>query len=242
MVDKASPIVLFLKKFIKRYHRLEISGIENITDGSAIIAPNHAGAMDLDIICLSCVLDRWIHILYWDKYYYFPVWGRFIRKFNTVPLNLDKGLDEDTKTLLLDEYFNKGKLVGIFPEGTTASFFEGYRIGRFYPGVIRLAEMSGAPIIPTAIVGIAEAAPLLFYATKIKKGIRDLPVPFPFIFPLKIKICFGKPILWQRKKKMDKEEYFKAAEKIRIEVVKLVKGTIGKSKRLLPNPEYEAIN
>ena len=172
-------------------------------------------------MCLSCALDRWIHILYWDRYYYTPVWGDFIRNFNAIPLSLERGLDEEMKSFLLEKYFNKGKLVGIFPEGTSATFFEGYRIGKFYPGVIRLAELGGAPIIPTAIVGVAEAAPLLFYAAVGVKGIRDPPFALPMLLPTKIKISFGEPVFWQRRK-MSKEEYYEAAEEIRREVVELV--------------------
>jgi 1-acyl-sn-glycerol-3-phosphate acyltransferase len=222
---KKDCIAPIFRKFIKKYHRLEVKGTENIPDGSAIIAPNHSGAMDWDTVCLSCALDRWIHILYWDRYYNAPIWGDFIRNFNVIPLSLERGLDEEMRGLLLEEYFRKGKLVGIFPEGTSATLFEGYRIGKFYPGVIRLAEFSGAPIIPTAIVGIAEAAPILFYTAVDEKGIRDPPFAPPLLFPVKIKIRFGEPIFWRSEKKMDRNEYYKAAEEIRREVVKLVQKT-----------------
>lgn len=215
-------VVRLFRRFFQTYHRLEVRGTKNLPPGSAIFAPNHSGGLDWDVLCLRCALERPVHILYWDKYYHAALWGDLIRKFGVIPLNLERGLDGEARDLLAARYFRKGKWVAIFPEGTSATLFEGYRVGKFYPGVSRLAEMSGAPIVPTAIVGAAEAVPLLGYTGVDSTGARDPPLALPLVFPSKIRIKFGEPIPVEPGPR-SKEEHYRIAAQVREEVVGLIR-------------------
>ncbi|MHA1233392.1 MAG: hypothetical protein ACTSPQ_22445 [Candidatus Helarchaeota archaeon] len=72
---------IFLRHLIpwilRYYNRLRIYGIENIPkEGSAIIAPNHSGGLDLDNFCIMSIFDHFITnderrkriwLCYWDK-------------------------------------------------------------------------------------------------------------------------------------------------------------------------------
>lgn len=40
-------------QYFKYFHRLEVRGLENIPKGAAIIAPNHTGGYDMDIVAIS---------------------------------------------------------------------------------------------------------------------------------------------------------------------------------------------
>lgn len=216
-----SRAVGLFRKFARAYHRLEVQGEENLPAGAAIIAPNHSGGMDWDVFLISSALERPVHVLYWDKYYHAPVWGDLVRRFGAIPLSLERGLDGETRRLLMERYFRKGKLVAIFPEGTSATLFEGYRVGPFFPGVSRLAETSGAPIVPTAIVGAVEAVPLLGYAGADATGARDPPLALPLVLPSKIRIKFGRPISVEPGPR-GKEEHYRVAARVREEVVEIV--------------------
>lgn len=213
--------VKLFRKFARAYHRLEVQGWENVPPGAAIIAPNHSGGLDWDVFLISA-LERPIHVLYWDRYYHAPVWGDLVRKFGVIPLSLERGLDREMRDLLMTRYFRRGKLVGIFPEGTSATLREGYRVGKFYPGVSRLAEMSGAPIVPTAIVGAVEAVPLLGYTGVDAAGARDPPLALPLVFPAKITVRFGKPISVEPGRR-SREEHYETAARVRRKVVRLVR-------------------
>ena len=56
-----------------------------------------------------------------------------------------------------------GELIAIMPEGHSATVKEGYRLWKFYPGVIKLHLRYKVPIIPTAIMGCIENAPIWGY-------------------------------------------------------------------------------
>jgi len=79
------------KNYFKLYHRLEIIGLENIPSGAALIATNHGGGLDLDVMALTecCHPSRVIHPLiaeqwhflnhWWGKYFIgggIPLWTR----------------------------------------------------------------------------------------------------------------------------------------------------------------------
>ncbi len=72
----------------------------------------------------------------------------FFRWAEVVPVDRgapdDRWLDDATAKL------HSGHVFGLFPEGTRSP--DG-RVYKGYTGVARLAERSGAPVVPTAIVG-----------------------------------------------------------------------------------------
>lgn len=213
------------QNLVRRYHRLEVCGKEYIPENkSAIIAPNHSGSWDWDTFFLTFALpERWIHTLYWDKYYYAPFWGKyFVQKMKAIPLSLEKGFDED---LLVNEYFKKNKLVCIFPEGTVYPIWQRYKLGKFYPGVIHLALLGKVAVIPMAIIGVEEAAPVLaVYRNKKKKDPGHILASLPFILPFKIRIYFGEPIYYHEyyDKNLSKDELYKLAEEVREKVAGLI--------------------
>lgn len=50
----------------KHYHRLSVTGLENIPPGAALLAANHSGGFDLDIVSLThcaALSDRQVHPL-----------------------------------------------------------------------------------------------------------------------------------------------------------------------------------
>ncbi|MGQ4874571.1 MAG: 1-acyl-sn-glycerol-3-phosphate acyltransferase [Promethearchaeia archaeon] len=190
-------------KFIRYYNRLEINGIENIPKkGSAIIAPNHSGDLDLDNFVIMTLFEQFktnnpsrkrIWLCYWDNWSIGNnLWSKWVQKFSPIPISLTGG---GIPWKIVDKIVKRGELIAIMPEGHSAAINEGYRLWKFYPGVIRLHLRYKIPIIPTAMIGFIVATPIL--RNKYNPNLRPPfygDITIPFIFPKKLIIHFGKPI------------------------------------------------
>lgn len=219
--------------WIRYYNRFEVRGIENIPKiGSAIIAPNHSGGLDFDNFCLMSALEQFevenparkrIWLCYWDKWCVGDnLWSLWVQKFSPIPISLTgKGIPYK----LVDKIVDRGELIAMMPEGHSASIKEGYRLWKFYPGVIKLHLRYKIPIIPTAAMGFVKAAPIIInhYNPK-KKPPWEKELMFPFIFPIKTLFYFGKPIIYRKHfdKNLSKNEIFDIANDLRQKVRKLI--------------------
>ena len=219
--------------WIRYYNRFEVKGMENIPlRGSAIIAPNHSGGLDFDNFCLMSALEQFeledparkrIWLCYWDKWSIGDnLWSHWVQKFSPIPISLT---GQGIPYKLVDKIVEKGELIAMMPEGHSASIKEGYKLWKFYPGVIKLHLRYKIPIIPTAAIGFVEAAPIIFNyynPRKIPPWEKELMVPF--ILPRKIFFHFGKPIIYKRYFDQDpnKQILFRLAEDLRKEVKKVI--------------------
>lgn len=208
-----------LKHCFRIFHRLEVTGIENIPDGPAIIAPNHAGGYDLDLLSITYCAHptRPVTPLITEAWHYVnSLWGRYFIGAG-LPLPTTGGLRYE----YTDPYLQPGGaqypgLICIFPEGNIPTFRDRFTIGTYFPGVVRLALRYQAPIIPTAMIGFAEANPVIRLIPHDKAP--DDIIPFPFPLPWKLKIAFGQPIslkAYYGRTLTKPEEYWIANEIIR---------------------------
>lgn len=220
-------------KFIKYYNHFELRGIENIPDkGSAIIAPNHSGAFDLDNFCLMSALEhlktnnpkrKRIWLCYWDKWSIGNnPWAKWVQKFSPIPISLTGG---GIPWRLVDKIVEKGELIAIMPEGHSASIKEGYLLWKFYPGVIKLHLRYQIPIIPTASIGFVSSIPFLsnqYNPSKVPPWEKEKALPF--LFPGKLLFDFGTPISFNscHGENISKEKMCELASIVRKEVSKLI--------------------
>lgn len=223
--------------FIRYYNRLEVKGIKNLPKiGSAIIAANHSGGLDLDNFCLMSALEhlktnnkkrKRIWLCYHDIWASDDnIWGKFVSQFSPIPISLTGGgIPYD----LVDKIVNRGEIIAIMPEGCSASLKDGYLLWKFYPGVIKLHLRYKIPIIPTAMIGFMDAAPRFpsnYHPEKIPLWEHERMIPF--IFPRKLIIHFGKSISFKDYfdvnlyKKIEKKTMYNLARIVR----KKVKDTI----------------
>ena len=108
-----------------------------------------------------------------------------------------------------ERLLRSGRPVVSFPEGvkgSTKAFRERYRLKRFgRGGVVRTALVTGAPLVPVAVIGAEETHPVLFRVTTLARlaGLPFLPVTptFPLLGPLGLvplpshwQIRFGPPL------------------------------------------------
>ena len=221
--------------FIRYYNRLEIHGIYNLPKNkSAIISPNHSGGLDLDNFCLMTALEhikktqtqetsKRIWLCYHDIWASNDnFWGKFVRKFSPIPINLEgKGIPYN----LVDKLVEKNEIIAIMPEGCSASIRDGYLLWKFYPGVIRLHLRYKIPIIPTAMIGFMNAAPRFpsnYDPDKIPPWLKERFIPF--IFPSKLIIHFGNSIWFEEyfNKEINKKTLYKLASIVRDKVKDII--------------------
>jgi 1-acyl-sn-glycerol-3-phosphate acyltransferase len=188
------------------WFRVECEGLDNIPHkGRAILVANHAGTLPYDSLMLVHAVRRDhrsrrdVRPLVEDPVFHLPFLGPIMNRIGGVRADPDNA----ERLLLRDE------LVAVFPEGEKGMgklWRDRYRLQRFgRGGFVRLALRTGAPIIPVAIVGAEEAAPMLGKITWFAKsvGIPWVPVTmtFPWLgpagllpLPSKWRLRFGAPI------------------------------------------------
>ena len=188
------------RRLFQCYHRLEVSGLENIPDGAALIAANHGGILDLDILALSdfCHPHRPIHVLITVNWHYLnSAWGRYWVG-GGIPLWTRGGIRYE----YLDPYLQAGGsqfpgLVAIFPEGNSGTFQQRHVLRTFYSGVVRIALCYQVPIVPTATVGFQKACPI-FLEIERDHAPSDPVIASLIPFPCKLKVEFGPPFRLER--------------------------------------------
>ena len=138
-----------------------IRGKENIpAEGPAILASNHNAVWDS--VFLPMMLDR--EVVFMGKADYFTGTGlkgwmtkEFMRAVGTIPVDRTGGRASEAALNAGLKRLRDGELFGIYPEGTRSP--DG-RLYRGKTGVARLALLSGAPVIPVAMIGTHAAQPI----------------------------------------------------------------------------------
>jgi 1-acyl-sn-glycerol-3-phosphate acyltransferase len=125
--------------------RLEVTGMENLPPGGAIIAAKHQSAFDT-LVWLK-LLPNSVYVAK-KELLEIPGWGWLARHCGQLSVDRTAGaaamrtLVRETKARLAD-----GRPVVIFPEGTRTA--PGERVP-YQPGVAAMAAASGATVVPVA--------------------------------------------------------------------------------------------
>lgn len=190
-----------------RWWRVRTLGIEQVPrDGEgALVVSNHAGTLPFDAIMTKLALydehpdRRHLRELTADLALRTPVLGPLTRKSGGTLAH-----DSDAELLL-----RRDEVVGVWPEGFKGvgkPFRDRYKLQRFgRGGFVEVALRTGRPIVPTAVVGSEEIAPMLGNIKVLARlfGLPYFPVTpmFPWLgllglipLPSKWLIEFGEPI------------------------------------------------
>lgn len=121
-------------------------------EGGFLLAVNHSS--NLDSVLASVSIDRPVYFLARRTLFDLPIFGWVIRHLNALPLEREGvGLSAFRAA---EACLENGGGVLLFPEGTRSR--DG-KIGRMRPGVVRLAQRTGALVVPAFIVGSYDALP-----------------------------------------------------------------------------------
>ncbi len=202
--EMVEPLFVFLYRY---WWRVEAHGIEKVpAEGPALLVANHSGTMfpyDGTMLKMALRLDhpaaRELRPLVDDFVFHAPFLASLMTRVGGV-----RACPENAERLL-----RRGELVGAFPEGARGmkkSFRKRYQLQRFgRGGFVASALRTGAPIVPTAIVGAEEIHPLLgtwqWPAKRLGLPYFPLTPTFPWLgllgllpLPSKWAIRFGDPI------------------------------------------------
>lgn len=132
----------------RAFFDLDVVGAENLPrDGAVVIAANHFSHLDPPLIAVN--LNRYIRFLAVDELFGDSRAFTFLLEFfGAIPVDRDGYPIGAMREAI--SYLNGGGAVGLFPEGRRVE-----RWGENPPkrGAAWLAWMTGAPLVPVAIVG-----------------------------------------------------------------------------------------
>jgi 1-acyl-sn-glycerol-3-phosphate acyltransferase len=198
-----------LVEFFYRYwFRVEVEGIDNVpAESGALLVSNHAGALPPDAAMIAKAIrdehprPRPLYLTVEHFFKGYPGFSMLVAKIGCVPAH-----PANVHRLLFDEE----QLVLVFPEGrkgTEKLYKDRYRLRRFgRGGFVEAAMRARAPIVPIAVVGAEEAAPIFAHVSVMQRltGFLYFPITptFPHFgllgmagyLPAKFKLRFLEPI------------------------------------------------
>jgi 1-acyl-sn-glycerol-3-phosphate acyltransferase len=199
-------LLTLVRPLYRSWFRVETTGLENVpADSGALVVANHSGVIAMDSVMAQVALHdehpahRHLRMLGANLVFQTPFMGEVARKAGHT-----LACHPDAERLLA-----AGEIVGVWPEGFKGvgkPFGQRYKLQRFgRGGFVSAALRTGAPIIPTAIVGAEEIYPMIGNAKTVARilGLPYFPITptFPWFGPLgmiplpsKWLIHFGEPI------------------------------------------------
>jgi 1-acyl-sn-glycerol-3-phosphate acyltransferase len=193
----ASRLFWVTAMMYRYYFRTECHGIERLPAGPLMLVANHGShslSWDGANIVSACLLDadppRLAHGMAEHVLMRLPVLGRVARRIGAVD-----GTREACSSLL-----HAGAVVLAFPEGTRAlsrRFSQRYQLSPFGHGFMHVALDMHTPIVPVAVIGSEEEAPLVAQPQWLRRLIGTPTAPItPTLFvplPVRYRIYFGEP-------------------------------------------------
>jgi 1-acyl-sn-glycerol-3-phosphate acyltransferase len=182
--------------FYRYWFRVEVEGVDNVPSaGGAMLVANHGGALPPDGAMIAKAIaqehprPRPLHLSTERTFAGVPGVGMLVTKLGGVaahPANVHR--------LLFDE----SQLVLVFPEGRRGkALSERYRLRKFGRGeYVQAAMRARAPIVPIAVLGAEEAAPVFGRVNPLRRltGLPRLPIASPVPLPAKFRIRFLEPV------------------------------------------------
>lgn len=184
-VEPQQAALLLARPELFPYARFEISGVENVPEtGAAIVVGNHRSYFDPVAVGVALARrGRPIRFLGKKEVFDAPVVGEIARALGGIRVERGSGSDEPLRAA--EVALNGGELVALMPQGTIPrgqAFFDPELKGRW--GAARLAQLTGAPVIPMGVWGTEKVWP------------RSSRVPYVHnvLNPPTITVTVGRPV------------------------------------------------
>ena len=164
----------FLMRFlvwilINMLYRVRPTGLENIPDeGPAVLVCNHVSFVDSLLVGGS--IRRPVRFVMYYKIFHIPLLSFIFKTAKPIPIASPK----EEETLLaeafdqIDKELDAGQIVCLFPEGGISTDGE---VQRFRPGIEKIIERRGVPVIPIALGGLWGS----WFSRRSGGGLRKIP-------------------------------------------------------------------
>ena len=213
MMPRFLLIKVLCKPLLRVLFRPRVEGAEHVPgSGPVILAGNHLTF--IDSVVLPIVSKRQVFFIGKDEY----VKGRglkgrlmawFFTGVGMVPVDRDSSHGGVAALMTGRRVLEEGRVFAIYPEGTRSPDGRLYR-GR--TGIARMALMTGAPVVPFALIGTDQVQPTGKGMPRFGPGRR-------------ITVRFGEPLDFSRYEGMDRDRYVLRA--VTDEVMSQVMGLSG---------------
>ncbi len=154
---------LIVSVYSKIMFRMDAKRLSYIPRGAKIIVANHPTTTDPFI--LTSISNGQAAVLIKDVLFDVPVFGKYLHLAGHIPVNKQSGKEAFEAALAK---LKKGITVIVFIEGSVSSFL--HKIEKPKTGAVRLAILSGKPIIP---IGIGVRQQNVRWIKSIIKGIEE---------------------------------------------------------------------
>lgn len=197
-VAVASWLFLVTGFMYRWYFRVRCFGLDNLPRGPMLLVANHGShvlSWDGANIITAGLLDadppRLVHGMAEHRLMELPILGRAARRIGAV----------DGRRPACMSLLRSGATVLTFPEGAralTKPFRDRYQLAPFGHGFVHVALATGVPIVPVAVIGSEEEAPLIANPGWLRRLVRTPVAPItPTIvlpLPVRYRIHFGAPM------------------------------------------------
>lgn len=137
--------------YCRLFHRLQGQPIELPTEGAAIVVANHISGLD-PLLLVAASPRRLRFLVAAEEYHRFGLTWLF-RLAGCIPVDRQGRPEQAFKAAL--QVLAEGEVVALFPQGRIQHPDE--TMDRLKTGAVRLAYLSGAPVIPLHIQGVRAA-------------------------------------------------------------------------------------
>ena len=148
--------------FCKHYHQLRFDEVVLPEKGGAILAANHVSG--LDPLLMSCACKKPLRYMIATEQYDRPLLRWLYKAMGTIPVDR-KGAPEKA-FYAAHKALEEGELITVYPQGRITLPGESVPLKR---GVILLADLAEAPIIPvrlSGIKGVGKIFPAIFMQSR----------------------------------------------------------------------------
>jgi 1-acyl-sn-glycerol-3-phosphate acyltransferase len=223
----AERLLVWMRFFLRRYFRAEVSGLEHIPEGRCLIIGNHSGQLAYDgmVICAALALDaeppRFARAMIEHFFVQVPFVGTLMTRMGQLT-----GLPGNAERLLLEDE----AAVLVFPEGARGGgkvWRDRYKLMGFGQGFVRLALKTKTPVVPFGFVGGEEMVPSFSQLPPLARMLNTPYVPLtptilPLPLPTKVHLLFGEPMRFEGNGDEDDEVILPMVERVEHAVEALI--------------------
>ena len=137
--------------FCYRYHRLNVTGLRLPRSGPAIVVANHVSGLD-PLLLIASARRPLRFLIAREEYERFGLQWLF-RAVKCIPVDRERRPELALRAAL--RALHDGEVVALFPHG--AIHLDSDPPKRLKAGAVRLAQLTGAPLLPHRITGVRGA-------------------------------------------------------------------------------------